>query len=59
VVDDVPLILVTERSLENPLSSLITKDEQPRMTTSVHSDEMPKTLRVNFLTSMLKTKMLA
>jgi hypothetical protein len=67
-------IPTTEGSVGSPLSSLIanrTEDEaigsfpeegtegkQPGMTAKIHSDEMPEALRVDFLTSMFKMKIL-
>jgi hypothetical protein len=75
VGDDMSLIPATERSVESPMSGLIadrTEDEamgsfpeeriegeQLGMTAKTHSDEMPETLRVEFLTSMFKTKIFA
>jgi hypothetical protein len=68
-------ISTTEGSVGSPLSGLIanrtedeaigsfleegTEGEQPGMTAEIHSDEMPEALRVDFLTSMFKTKILA
>jgi hypothetical protein len=72
VGDDMSLIPVIERSEVNHLSGLIadraedeamgsfpeegTEGEQPGMTAKTHFDEMPEALRVEFLTSMFKTK---
>jgi hypothetical protein len=75
VGDDMPLIPMTERFIGSPLPGLIvdrtedeamrsfpeerTQGEQLEMTAKTHSDEMPETLRVEFLTSMFKTKIFA
>jgi hypothetical protein len=75
VGDGMSLIPTTEGSVGSPLSGIIanrTKDEvmgsfpeegtdgeQPGTTVETHSDEMPEALRIDFLTSMFKTKVLA